>query len=144
MTTDVVKSTDIFPTVLNEIFKPWNQWPDSGTFSEKVPRVNIAESKDNYAVSMAVPGMKKDDFKIDVNNNMLTICAEKEEKKEEDDKQYNRKEYNHSSFSRSFTLPDDAEQDEIQATYDNGVLWLLIPKKEEAKKAAQTKSIVVK
>lgn len=144
MTTDVVKSTDIFPTVLNEIFKPWNKWPDSGSFPEKVPGVNIAENKDNYTVSMAVPGMKKDDFKIDVNNNMLTICAEKEEKKEEDDKQYNRREYNHSSFSRSFTIPNDAEQDEIQATYDNGVLWLLIPKKEEAKKAAHTKSIAVK
>ena len=143
MATDVVKSTGIFPTVINEIFKPWNHRPDDGNFPGWLPGVNIAESKDNYAVSMAVPGMSKGDFKIDVDSDLLTICAEKEEKKEENDKQYNRREYDYSSFSRSFTLPDDVKQDEIQATYDNGVLWLLIPKKEE-KKAAHAKSIAVK
>jgi len=143
MTTDVVKSTGIFPTVINEIFKPWNRWPDNGRFPDKVPGVNIAESKDNYTVSLAVPGLKKGDFKIDVDSNLLTICAEKEEKKEEDDKLYHRREYSYSSFSRGFILPDDVKQEDIQATYDNGVLWLLIPKKEDTK-AAHKKSIAVK
>ena len=88
--------------------------------------------------------MKKEDFKIDVDGNILTISAEKEEKKEEKDKRYNRREYNYSSFSRSFTLPDKVKQEDIQATYENGVLALLLPKKEEARKAVAVKNIAVK
>jgi HSP20 family protein len=95
-------------------------------------------------VSLAVPGMEKEDFKIDVGGNILTISAEKEENKEEKDKRYNRREYNYSSFSRSFTLPDEVKQENIQATYENGVLALLLPKKVEAGKAIAVKNIAVK
>ena len=75
-----------------------------------VPAVNITEQKNDYLVSLAAPGMKKDDFKIDVDGNMLTISSEKEENKEEKDKKFTRKEYSYSSFSRSFTLPDEVNQ----------------------------------
>ena len=147
MSRELTRSTGLLPTVFDEFFKPWNEWFDKGNFSGRalnIPAVNIAESKDYYSVSLAVPGMKKEDFKIDVDGNILTISAEKDEKKEETDKKYNRREYNYSSFSRSFTLPDKVKQEDIQATYEHGVLALLLPKKEEAKKAVTAKSIAVK
>ena len=108
-----------------------------------VPAVNITETKDDYKVSLAIPGMKKDDFKVAIEGNMLTISSEKEENKEEKEKTYTRKEYNYSSFSRSFTLPNEVSKEKIEATYVDGVLTLVLPRKEEAKKAMTT-SIKVK
>lgn len=75
---------------------------------------------------------------------MLTISSEKEENKEEKDAMYTRKEYNYSSFSRSFTLPDEVMKDKIDATYEDGVLKLRLPKTEESKKIIATKHIAVK
>jgi HSP20 family protein len=83
---------------------------------------------------MAVPGMKKEDFRIDVNGTMLTISSEKEESHEEKDKKFTRKEYNYSSFSRSFTLPEEINKEKIEARYEDGVLMIALPRKEEAKK----------
>ena len=93
---------------------------------------------------MAAPGMKKEDFKINVDGNMLTISSEKEEKKEEKDEKYTRKEYSYSSFSRSFTLPEDVKQDALDAKYEDGVLNLRLPRREDAKKATASKRIAVK
>ena len=97
------------------------------------PAVNITEGKSGYNLELAAPGLQKKDFKIDVNGNLLTISAEKEEKKEEKkDEKYTRKEYNYSSFSRSFTLPEEVQQDKIEASYDGGILKLALPKNEKA------------
>ena len=109
-----------------------------------VPAVNITDRKDDYLVSMAAPGLKKEDFKIDVEGNMLTISSEKEEKNEEKDEKYTRQEYSYSSFGRSFTLPNEVNKDKIDAHYQDGVLKLVLPKKEEAKKMAISKQIAVK
>jgi HSP20 family protein len=87
--------------------------------------------------------LKKDDFKIEVEGNMLGISCEKEESKEEKDKKYTRKEYSYSSFSRSFNLPDGIDQDKIDARYEDGVLRIILPRKEEAKKMSG-KNIAVK
>ena len=95
-------------------------------------------------VSLAAPGLKKDEIKIDVEGNMLTISSEKEEKIEEKDKKFTRKEYSYSSFSRSFTLPEDVKAESIDAHYENGVLEIKLPRKEETKKIAATKKIAVK
>ena len=108
-----------------------------------MPSVNIVENKDNYEVSLAAPGMKKDDFKIDIDSNTLTISAEKEEKKEEKEERYTRKEFNYTSFSRSFSLPDWVNKDKIDASYENGLLKLILPKTEEAKRIA-SRHITVK
>ncbi|HLI93488.1 MAG TPA: Hsp20/alpha crystallin family protein, partial [Puia sp.] len=108
-----------------------------------VPAVNIAEQKDHYVVSLAAPGMKKDDFKIDIDGNTLTISAETEETKEEKEDKYTRKEFNYSSFSRSFSLPDWVNKDKIDATYENGLLKLTLPKTEEARKLS-TRHVSVK
>ncbi|HEU5366741.1 MAG TPA: Hsp20/alpha crystallin family protein, partial [Hanamia sp.] len=95
-------------------------------------------------VSLAAPGLKKEDFKINLEGNMLTISSEKEEKNEEKDEKYTRQEYSYSSFERSFTLPDEVNQDKIDAHYQDGVLNLVLPKKEEAKRMAISKQITVK
>jgi HSP20 family protein len=109
-----------------------------------VPAVNITERKDDYLVSLAAPGLKKEDFKINLEGNMLTISSEKEEKNEEKDEKYTRQEYSYSSFERSFTLPDEVNQDKIDAHYQDGVLNLVLPKKEEAKRMVISKQITVK
>ena len=143
----LTKTSERFPALFDDFFKPWNEWfdNDSGFWSRtaRIPSVNITENKDEYNVSLAVPGMKKDDFKIDVNGNMLTISCEKDETKEEKDKRYTRKEYSYSSFSRSFTLPEEVNTEKIDAKYEDGLLKLSLPRKEEAKKFA-AKQIAVK
>ena len=140
------KGTAKVPAVFDDFFKPWNEWFDNGGLwgrTMNVPAVNIAENENEYEVSLAAPGLKKDDFKIDVDGNMLTISSEKEENKEEKDKAFTRKEYNYSSFSRSFTLPDEINREKIEAKYEEGVLKIALPKKEVAKKLA-AKQIAVK
>jgi HSP20 family protein len=140
------KVSERMPSVFDDFFKPWNEWFDNGGLigrTMNVPAVNITEQKNDYLVSLAAPGLKKEDFKIDVDGNMLTISSEKEETKEEKDKRFTRKEYNYSSFSRSFTLPEEINKEKIDAKYEDGVLKISLPRKEEAKKPA-AKNIAVK
>jgi HSP20 family protein len=141
------KTAENFPVVFEDFFKPWNEWFDNNSFwgkNSKVPAVNIRDTKENYLVSLAVPGFKKEDFKIDVEGNILTISSEKEDSKEEKKEKYTRKEYNYASFSRSFTLPENVKQENIDAAYKDGILELTLPKKEDAKKTIATKTIPVK
>jgi len=139
------KPGGMLPSVFDDFFKPWNEWFDTGSWPRtmNVPAVNITESKDSYLVSLAAPGMKKEDFKIDVDGNMLTISTETEERKEEKDKRFTRQEYNYSSFSRSFSLPEEINKEKIEAKYEDGVLKVTLPHKEEAKKST-AKHISVK
>ncbi len=141
------KATDRMPTVFDDFFKPWNEWlrqSESGWNQVlTIPAVNVTENKDEFILSLAVPGMKKDDFKIDVEDDMLTISSKKEETKEEKEKKFTRKEYSYSSFSRSFTLPSEINKEKIEARYEDGVLKLFMPRVEEAKKTT-TKAIAVK
>ena len=109
-----------------------------------MPAVNITENKEDYKLSVAAPGLKKDDFKIDVEGNMLTISSEKEDSKEEKDERYTRKEYSYSSFSRSFALPEEVNQEKIEAKYQDGVLKVTLPKKDDVKKLAVSKHIAIK
>jgi len=98
-----------------------------------IPAVNIAESGDAFEIEVAAPGLIKEDFKIDVHNNVLTISYEKEDKKEEEGKNYRRREFSYTAFERSFTLPDSVDADKITASHKDGILKINIPKKEEAK-----------
>lgn len=146
-TQSLTRLSERMPVFFDDFFnKPWNEWFDNGGYwgrTMNVPAVNIIDEKNEYLVSLAVPGMKKDDFKIDVDGNILTISSEKEETKEEKEKAFTRKEYNYSSFSRSFTLPDAVNKEKIDAKYEDGVLKISLPRKEEAKKPA-AKQIAVK
>ena len=100
-----------------------------------IPGVNIKETADNFEVEVAAPGMSKKDFKIELDGNALTISSEKTNRQEDkEDEKYTRKEFSYQSFYRTFTLPKEVvDVDKIEAKYDNGLLHLLIPKKEEAK-----------
>ena len=97
------------------------------------PAVNIAENGDDFKIEVAAPGLDKDDFKINLDHNVLTISAEKETENEENKSDFNRREFNYSSFKRSFTLPDSINAEKILATHKNGILSIQIPKREEAK-----------
>jgi HSP20 family protein len=98
-----------------------------------MPAVNIIESKEDYRIEVAAPGLDKADFRINIENNVLTISAEKEEKNEEKDEQFMRREFNYSSFTRSFTLPESMDVEKISAKHKDGVLHVSIPKRDEAK-----------
>lgn len=97
------------------------------------PAVNIMEGKEDFRIEVAAPGLSKDDFRINLHNNMLVISSEKQENREEKDGKYVRREFGYSSFKRSFTLPNTVNGDKINASYIDGVLQIIIPKKEEAK-----------
>lgn len=139
-TKDLMKRGETLPSVFQDFFKPWDRWFDTngGSLSQMltVPAVNIVEKQDHFEISLAVPGMKKDDFNIDVEGNMLTISAESEEQKQEKDERHTRREFNYTSFSRAFTLPDGVKKEQIDASYNNGLLKLVLPKTEEARKTA--------
>jgi len=118
---------------------------DLGDFRTKasatLPAVNIKENNDEFQVELAAPGLSKKDFQIEVENNVLKISSQKEEKNEEksEDGAYSKKEFSYQSFQRAFTLPNTVASDKIKATYTDGILSLSIPKKEEAKeKPART------
>ncbi|HSG67133.1 MAG TPA: Hsp20/alpha crystallin family protein, partial [Bacteroidales bacterium] len=99
-----------------------------------LPSVNIKESNDGFEVEMAAPGLSKNDFKIELNNDQLTISSEKEIRNEtKEDEQFTRREFSYQSFCRSFYLPNTADPEKIKAKYDSGLLRVSIPKKEEAK-----------
>ncbi len=142
----LTRLNETMPSVFDDFFKPWSDLFDNDKWNMRpmnMPAVNITEQPNEYLLSLAAPGMKKDDFKIDVDGNMLTISSEKEENKEDKNKKFTRKEYSYSSFSRCFSLPEEIKQENIDAKYEDGVLKITLPRKEEAKKPA-IKKIAVK
>ena len=147
MSTRALTKTFSTPSLFEDFFKPWNEWFENGGALGKpatLPAVNVTEDKDNYIVSLAAPGLTKEDFNVDIEGNMLTISSEKEERKEEKDEKFTRREYSYSSFSRSFNLPEDVRQEAIDAKYENGILSIRLPRKEENKKIAASKKVAVK
>ncbi|MBD1431415.1 Hsp20/alpha crystallin family protein [Sphingobacterium sp. DN00404] len=98
----------------------------------RVPAVNIAETEKAYEISLAAPGLQKSDFKINVDKNLITISAEKKEESSSEDKLYSKKEFNFSSFTRSFSLPESVNYNDIEAAYTDGVLQVTVGKKEDA------------
>ncbi|WP_299796247.1 Hsp20/alpha crystallin family protein [uncultured Maribacter sp.] len=125
------KNEVLFPAFMNEIFKP--DW-FGGTENTRaaVPAVNIKESDSNFELELFVPGRVKDDFKIEIDDTVLSISAEIKEESGEVRENFTRKEFSISSFKRAFTLPDTVATDKIEATYEGGILKFNIPKKEEA------------
>jgi HSP20 family protein len=119
---------------INRSLMNWglSNFADTGS---TLPAVNIRETEKSYEVEMAAPGMKKEDFKIELDNNILTISSERKEEHEEEEKEkYSRREYSYEAFQRSFNLPKEVvDEEKIEAHYKDGVLQLTIPKKEKAK-----------
>lgn len=96
----------------------------------RIPEVNIVENVKDYQIELAAPGMDRKNFKIEVQNGVLSISAEKEQEKDEDGKNFRRREFSYNAFSRSFVLPENLLDEKIDAKYENGILKLTLPKKE--------------
>jgi HSP20 family protein len=99
----------------------------------RTPSVNIVEGKEDFSIEVAAPGMQKKDFSVNIEHNLLTIEAKKESKSESNDERYTRREFSYNTFRRSFTLPESIVQEKIDAKYEDGILRIVLPKKEEAK-----------
>ena len=103
-----------------------------------LPSVNVKENDNEFSIEVAAPGFEKNDFKIEVHNELLTVSSEKQVKNETKDENecYTKREFSYQSFSRSFSLPQTADGEKVEANYNNGIMTISIPKKEEAKPKA--------
>jgi len=120
----------VFPSLLEEFFRPdWNGGVQS--FKSTMPAVNIKENETNYTLEFYAPGLKKEDFNIEIDQKTLSISSEKKVENEENNEKYSLKEFSFSSFKRTFNLPESVDFDAIEANYENGVLNVLLPKREE-------------
>jgi len=130
----ILKNRDFFPSIVDEFFGR-DFMPGMLEFQTGInmPSVNIVEGKDDFRIEVAAPGLDKNDFKINLENNVLTISSEKEEKSEKKEERYMRREFSYASFHRSFSLPGTVNAEKISANHSNGVLSITIPKREEAK-----------
>ena len=124
----------LFDDFINQDLFNWNNSNFSNTNST-IPAVNIKETPESYEVEVAAPGMTKKDFKIELDGNSLTISSRKnEERTDKEGEKYFRREFSYQSFQRTFDLQNDVvDVDKIEARYENGLLHLLVPKKEEVK-----------
>ncbi|MCG6169888.1 Hsp20/alpha crystallin family protein [Leptospira sanjuanensis] len=121
---------------LDHFFHNWNEFLQKD-WVRHIPAVNVVKTKEGYELECAAPGLDKKDFKIDLEGDLLTISATKKTESKEEDKHYSKREYNYSSFSRSFNLPDTADREKITAKYENGILKLAIPQRADGKKVEQ-------
>jgi len=126
---------DVFDSFLNDTFL-------SDKTSSRVPAVNISETEGEFNIELAAPGLKKEDFKINLDKNVLSVSADKKTENVEEGKKFSKREYSYNTFTRSFTLPDTADYAKITAEYTDGILKLNVAKKEEAK--LQSREIAVK
>lgn len=126
-----------FPSFLDKFFEgdqmDWNNW----NFAEKnstLPAINVLENEDEFKIEVAAPGMRKEDFAINYENGRLNISSEKKEEKKSEKEKISRCEFSYQSFQRSFTVAESSiEVDKIAAKYEDGILRLVLPKREEVK-----------
>ncbi|CAM4414053.1 Hsp20/alpha crystallin family protein [Zobellia roscoffensis] len=127
----VKRNNLVFPSLMNEIFKP-DWFGGMENVAASVPAVNIKDNEKSFGLELIVPGRKKEDFNIEVDNDLLTISSELKNEEEVKEENYTRREFRFSSFKRAFTLPETIDADAIKADYVDGVLKVELPKKEEA------------
>jgi len=131
------RNENYFPSIFDRFFNnelmDWSNTNFSNT-NTSLPAVNVKETNDEFVIELAAPGMEKKDFKINFKNNVITISSEKEDKKEVQKENYTRREFSYQSFQRSFTVAENAiMSDKIEASYNNGILEVKLPKREEVK-----------
>lgn len=130
------RSERLFPSLMGDFFNndrlllDFNGDLFNSNFLEVVPEANIIENNKEYQIELAAPGLERKDFKVEVNNDVLSISAEKEEESKKEDKNYRSREFSYNSFYRSFALPQNLVTDKIDAKYENGILKLVLPKME--------------
>ena len=127
----IKRNTDLLPGIWNDVFTPdWFGGMDS--YKSNLPAVNIMEGEKDFTLELAVPGQKKEDFNVELDNDVLTISMETQSEADEKQGEYTRREFRYSSFKRAFTLPESVNQEDINADYKEGILRFTLPKKEEA------------
>ena len=124
--------SSLFDDFFNAELGDWRRNNFSPT-NATLPKVNVKEDEDSFTIEVAAPGMEKEDFDVQLDHNRLTISSQKETEKSEEAEKYTKREFAYHSFQRSFTLPDSANGEKIDAKYNNGILTLSIPKRDEAK-----------
>ena len=134
-----IQKSSVLPsvsTLFNDFFENDRMmnldWANGWT---KMPSANVLEDDKEFKIELAAPGMKKNDFHVDILNNQLTISSELKEEKEEKEENYTRKEFSYNSFSRTFIIPETVDTKKIEATYKDGILRLDLPKKPELVKS---------
>lgn len=138
-TMKLVRFNSQFPNLYDKFFNDDLSIFAGRDFSNNIPAVNIKEDENNYFIELAAPGLNKEDFKLHVESDVLTVSAERKTENEQKEENYTRKEFSYTSFKRSFRLPKTAEGESIQANYKDGVVYITVPKKEVAK----TREIVI-
>ena len=118
---------------------------DNGTRGSSLPAVNVAETDEGFEVHVAAPGMPKDSFNVDVEDNVLTISAESKQENDDNDEDsgYHRREFSYSSFQRRFSLPDNVDDEQIQASYEDGILKIKLPKVEVEEEQPKKRTIEI-
>jgi len=124
----VKRQKPVFTSLIDDLFL--NQ--DWSHINSSIPAANIIEADDHYDIELATPGKKKSDFKIELEEGVLTISSETETKFAEKEGSFSRKEFGYNAFKRSFNIPDSVSTDKISANYKEGILTVSLPKKEEA------------
>jgi HSP20 family protein len=125
---DRVFDTDSF---FND-FWPWASVEDRRSYGEDL-KVNIVEDTDSYTLTAAVPGMKEKDIDLEIKDGRMTLKGQVEESQEKEQEHYRMKEFSRRSFERAFTIGEGIDQDKVSANLENGLLTVILPKKEEAK-----------
>lgn len=127
----ITRNNVVFPSFVNELLRPdWFGGIDN--FQGALPPVNVKENEKDFELELAVPGRKKEDFNVEIDNGVMTISAEQKSENTVSDENYTRKEFGYSSFKKSFTLPKTVNTEQINASYEDGVIKFVLPKKEEA------------
>ena len=127
------KHTHRFPSIFDELMTPdWFGGFAVNETTKSLPAVNIKESDVDFTVQVAAPGLKKEDFNIELDNDMLTISSEVKQEQEAQNEKFTRKEFAYHAFKRSFTLPETIDKEGINAGYESGVLVVSLPKLKEA------------
>ncbi len=131
----------MLPTISKRTFRPFYMpdifdndfFPVYCNKTSSMPAVNIREDEKNYILELAIPGIEKNDLKIDINEDVLTISSETKKETEENKDGYKRKEFSYASFCRSFYIPENVNREKIEANYKDGILSVGLPKQEEEK-----------
>lgn len=127
----------------NDTYRKMLNWEGIDGDGMTVPAVNVSDHDDNYELHLAAPGMKKEDFQININENVLVIRAERKAERKDDESAYTRREFNYHSFERRFTLPEDINQEKIKARYEDGILKVSLPKMPVLEAEREVKKIAV-
>lgn len=132
-------TNQFYNSEFNKFFNPLDTMFPAKSFNNvtynNIPAVNVREEENAFQIEVAAPGLKKEDFKLSLHENRLTISAKQETNTEEKTEKFSRQEFNYTSFQRTFTLPKNVDGDKIDASYTDGILHVGLPKKEELKPA---------